>query len=463
MIFSELLHLVWVNIMGNKTRVLLTSLGIIAGAATIIMVLAIGKGGEADVAEQYKTLNAGAIDITYEMAGNNGPGGEMSGNPGGGSPSAMGGGIPGGFSMPGSSSNASSGPSSGMPSMNFSNSSAMRSMMEDAMNRMRNTEKITLSQSDVEDLELFVPGLAAASLSASTEATVSGGILEEDTDYTVAGVTADYAQISNLEVGLGEFITDEDNVNASKVCVIGYKLAEEIFGSAIEAYDSTVYIEDTPFVVDGVLMEMGSVSSGISPDESIFISLSSAEKYVMGNDYSPTITVIADDVGKVDDTIRNIQAVLSESYPNASFTITDAGAEREAATESANTLSFLLLAIASIVFVVGGIGIMNVLFVSVKERTQEIGILKAIGSSKRDILLEFLLEANIISIFGGVIGVVVSNLLMPVMEALDQTVVPSVEGVVIAFLFAIATGTIFGFYPAYKAASLVPIDALNEQ
>lgn len=462
MIFSELLHIVWVNIMGNKTRVILTSLGIIVGAATIIMVLAIGKGGEADVAEQYKTLNAGAIDITYEMAGDTGAAGGGGGMPGGmGAPPNMGGNFSsgGGFTMPGGGS-SSGGNSSG--GMNFS-SSAMQSMMEDAMNQMRNTEKITLSELDVEDLELFVPGLTAASLSATSEGSVSGGILEEAGTYTVAGVTADYAQVSNLEIGLGEFITEDDNTNAAKACVIGYTLAEEIFGSALDAYDSTIYIEGTPFVVNGVLMEMGSVSSGISPDETIFIPLSSSEKYVMGNDYSPTITVIADDVSNVDTTISNIEAVLAESYPNAAFTITDAGAEREAASESANTLSFLLLAVASIVFVVGGIGIMNVLFVSVKERTQEIGILKAIGSSKKDILMEFLLEANMISIFGGIVGIVLSNLLMPVIEALGQTVVPSMEGIIIAFVFAMATGTIFGFYPAYKAASLVPIDALNEQ
>ncbi len=458
MIFSELLHIVWVNIMGNKTRVILTSLGIIVGAATIVLVLAIGKGGEADVAAQYKTLNAGAIDITYEMASGlgNAGGGSM---PGGmGSPPTMGGGFStnrsssGGFSFSGGSFGGSG-----------NNSSSVQSMMEDAMNQMRNKDRITLGESDVEDLELFVPGLEAASISATADGSVSGGILDEAADYTVAGVTADYAQVSNLQVGVGDFITDDDNANAAKTCVIGYKLAEEIFGSALDAYDSTIYIEDTPFVVNGVLMEMGSVSSGISPDDTIFVPLSSAEKYVMGNDYSPTITVIADDVENVDATISNIKAVLAETYPNASFTITDAGAEREAAAESANTLSFLLLAVASIVFVVGGIGIMNVLLVSVKERTQEIGILKAIGSSKRDILMEFLLEANMISIFGGIVGILLSNLLMPVVEAMGQTVVPSAEGVVIAFLFAIATGTVFGISPAYKAASLVPIEALNEQ
>lgn len=463
MIFSELLHIVWVNIMGNKTRVILTSLGIIVGAATIIMVLAIGKGGEADVAEQYKTLNAGAIDITYEMASDSSSsgGGGMPGDMGGGGMPAGGGGMPGGdsssgggFTMPGGSSGGSA--SGGM-------SSAMQSMMEDVMNQMRNTEKITLSETDVEDLELFVPGLTAASISATATGSVSGGVLESATDYSIAGVTADYAQVSNLEVGLGEFITDDDVTNITKTCVIGYTLAEEIFGSAISAYDSTIYIEETPFVVNGVLMEMGSVSSGIDPDNTIFVPLSSSEKYVMGTDYSPTITVIADDVSSIDTTISNIESVLAESYPNATFTITDAGAEREAATQSANTLSFLLLAVASIVFVVGGIGIMNVLLVSVKERTQEIGILKAIGSSKRDILLEFLLEANMISIFGGIVGILLSYVLMPVIEALGQTVVPSVEGVLVAFVFAMATGTVFGFSPAYKAASLVPIEALNEQ
>lgn len=128
---------------------------------------------------------------------------------------------------------------------------------------------------------------------------------------------------------------------------------------------------------------------GISPDDSIFLPYSTGVKYIVGSSVSPTITVIMEDVDEVDAAMENIQTILSDSYPNAEFTITDAGSKMEAASASNDTLTTLLISMAVIVFIVGGIGIMNVLFVSVKERTKEIGILKAIGCTKRDILLEF--------------------------------------------------------------------------
>ena len=151
------------------------------------------------------------------------------------------------------------------------------------------------------------------------------------------------------------------------------------------------------------------------------------------------------------------------ALPISTFTISDAGSKMEAAATSNNTLTILLTVMASIVFVVGGIGIMNVLFVSVKERTKEIGILKAIGCSKRDILIEFLLEAAMISVFGGVLGVGVSFMILPLVGHYGISVIASASGSFIAIGFAIATGTIFGFYPAWKAASLVPIEALSEE
>ena len=125
------------------------------------------------------------------------------------------------------------------------------------------------------------------------------------------------------------------------------------------------------------------------------------------------------------------------------------------------TMKMLLVSVAAIVFLVGGIGIMNVLFVSVKERTKEIGILKALGTSKKDILLLFLLESVEIGLFGGIVGVLVSFAAMPLMQRTGIAVSPSVEGWVIALFFAVGTAAVFGFYPAYKAAGLKPIDALT--
>ena len=169
------------------------------------------------------------------------------------------------------------------------------------------------------------------------------------------------------------------------------------------------------------------------------------------------------DVDKVDAAMKNIQTILSESYSNAEFTISDAGSKMEAAAASNDTLTALLVSMAVIVFIVGGIGIMNVLFVSVKERTKEIGILKAIGCHKKDILLEFLLEACFISILGGMLGVAGSFGITPLIETFDVRVELSVMGAFLAVLFSVVTGTVFGFYPAYKASKLVPVEALNEE
>jgi len=209
-----------------------------------------------------------------------------------------------------------------------------------------------------------------------------------------------------------------------------------------------------------VLEEMGSVSSGISPDTAIYIPYATATKYIFGNTADPTITAVASDVGQIDTVMDNIGAILTENHPNSYFDISDAGSVMEAATSSADTLSTMLLAVASIVFIVGGIGIMNVLFVTVKERTEEIGVLKAVGCSNRTILLEFVLEAVTIGAVGGVLGVAASFAVDPLLGALDVRLEPTVYGYVLAVVFAVLTGTVFGFYPAYKASKMVPVEAL---
>jgi putative ABC transport system permease protein len=262
---------------------------------------------------------------------------------------------------------------------------------------------------------------------------------------------------------VGEFLTEENDENKEKYCVLGYSVAKEIFGTVSDAYDDVIYIDSRPYVVSGVLSEMGSVSSGISPDTSIFIPYETGIKYITGENINPTITVIAEDVNNVDTVIENIELVLADSYANAEFTISDAGTKMEAASKSNDTLQMLLVAMAIIVFIVGGIGIMNVLFVSVKERTNEIGILKALGCSKRDILLEFLLEASFMSLIGAILGVLLSLGITPIVESLNVRVELSVSGAVMSLAFGVVTGTIFGFYPAYKASNLIPVVALNQE
>ena len=436
---SEIFRLVWLNLLLNKTKVLLTSVGIIVGSATIMLVIAIGTGGKEEVAEQFKNLNAGAIDIAYESSGQS----EMQA---GGMPEmggSMAGGIAGGGQMP----------TMQMPGMQGGGFSG-RSLRQD-----RN--QITLTQDDVEELTNLVTGIQDATISFTTTSTVDGGDLEESASYTIGSVKNNYARMSNLELAIGEFVTEENEELKEKVCVLGYEVARDIFGSAYEAYDGTVYIDDRPYVVNGVLTQVGTVASGISPDTAIFIPYETGIKYLTGSNISPTITIIAEDVNEVETVKAEAESVLADVYPNAVFSLSDAGSKMEAASKSNDTLTLLLYAMAAIVFVVGGIGIMNVLFVSVKERTNEIGILKAIGCSKRDILLEFLLEASCISMVGAVVGVLCALALTPVIEQFNVRVSLSVGGGIFALLFGILTGTLFGFYPAYKASNLIPVEALN--
>lgn len=443
---SELFRLVMINLAQNKFKVILTSIGIVVGTATIMMVIAIGTGGKLEVAEQFKNLNAGAVDISYDTEETSESSTSMFGGGMAGGAMPTGGGMPGG----------------GMPSGERPDFAGGMGGGFGADERI-NQENVVLTESDREDMEVFVPGLTDSTISFSTKADTEGGELEEATSYTIAGVKANYVTVSNMELSIGEFLTEENETNKEKVCVFGANVAKEIFGSAYDAYDGTVYIDSRPYTVSGVIEEMGTVSSGISPDDAIFIPYATGIKYITGEEVSPTITVIAEDVENVDTVIANVEAVLLDSYPNSEFTIEDAGSKMEAAMASNDTLTMLLVAMAIIVFIVGGIGIMNVLFVSVKERTNEIGILKALGCMQEDILKEFLLEASGISLIGAVFGVLIALGITPIIESFSVRVELSVAGALVSLLFGVLTGTIFGFYPAFKASKLIPVVALNQE
>lgn len=445
MALQEVLNLVWMNIRGNKSKVLLTSLGIIVGAATIVIVIAIGLGGQQDVQEQFKNLNAGTITIADNS------GSASSGGMGGGMGGMMGG-MPGG----GGSRGGSSGGNRGGGGM-------MGGMPGGMAGGVEQIKKTTFTEDDLEELTYFIPNIESITLLVSGSSDVEGGTLEEELSSTIVGATSEYVDITNLELLMGEFFTDTDNEELERVAVLGYDAAVSIFENAYDAYGSQININSKKYTVIGVLTETGSTVSDITLDSAIFVPYNSAVKYVIGSNASPKIVAVVEDVNQIEETISNVETLLTEMYPKGSFTVTDAGSQVAASQQSANTMSILLIAVASVVFVVGGIGIMNVLFVSVKERTREIGILKALGSSRKDILLQFLLEANFISILGGIVGVAVGYLLMPVVRLSGMSVVSSTAASVIALLFAIFTGTVFGFYPAWQAACLKPIEALNHE
>ena len=535
---SGLFRLVWLNINQNKFKSVMTSIGIVVGAATIVMVIGIGRGGQMDIADQFAELNAGAIDVSYEYEGedtesggfsfggmmNTFFGGMMGGGPGGGfgdnSQSSGAGngsqGSSGGPQMPGGgdsqrpdgsdsdgnmqrpngsdsdgemqrpdgsdsdgemqrpdgSDSDGEMPGSGegedgqKPDENTEDDAAEdvdteseTSMVDDRLNQ----EQIILSTSDVEDIETYVSEITGATISYSTRSSVEGGNLTSAQNYTVAGVQENFAELGKLSLEEGYFLDDTDNDAKSRVCVIGSSVAKEVFGSAADAVNSTIYMDDRSYTVIGVLETSSSVVSGISPDTSVFVPYQTGIKYIAGEDIDPTVTVIAEDVNTLQTVISNVKTVLEENYPNASFTFEDSGSKMKAAESSNRTLTMLLSAMAAIVFLVGGIGIMNVLFVSVKERTNEIGILKAIGTPRTDILLEFLAESAAISLIGGILGVALSFAITPVVSHFQVRVEVNAAACLTALGFAVLTGTVFGIYPAWKASRLEPVEALNAE
>ena len=272
---TEIFRLVFINIMENKFKVLLTSLGIIVGATTIILVIAIGLGGQKDVEDQFKNLSAGAIEV---VAGS-GFSKEMP------SMDMIKGAMGSGFSFPsgGNTTGSSGGNASGFDFGDRGGQSGNTGRNAPAATLF----KQTLTEEDLADIELFVPNIANVTLTVTTDVDIIGGYLEEATSVTLAGVKEAYADISNLEMAIGDFIADENEINNSKFVVLSYSLAEQMFDSLLEAFNSKISINDTNYTVIGVLEPMGSVVSGISPDESVFILYSTAVKYIFGGIVTP--------------------------------------------------------------------------------------------------------------------------------------------------------------------------------
>lgn len=393
----EIIRMVIINIIQNKAKVILTSLGIIVGAATIVMVIAIGVGGEEEVRKNFSGLSAETIYINLDYT---------------------------------------RGPNLNIEKLERLTPEHMQTMLE---------ESPTMK-------DIYIRGTIYKEITAAGKKEF----------VSINGVTEGYTRVSNLEFSYGEDFSETDMEEEANVAILGDGIAKKLFSGAESAVGNKIKIGSANYKIIGVLERKGDGLQGLDSDESIFIPYGNAQKKLFEEDMIPQIVALSDNISHIQSTIKDMQSTLNYVLEDASgYLIEDAGSRIEAATKSSRTMKLLLIAVATIVFIVGGIGIMNVLFISVKERTKEIGILKALGSSNRDILIQFLLESVIISVFGGCVGVALSFILMPLMKYTDIPIAVSVAGPILALLFSIITGTLFGWYPAYKASCLKPIDALN--
>ena len=387
----------------NKLRTVLTMLGIIIGVGAVIAMVGIGNGAKAQVEAQIASLGQNVILI-------------FSGN-------VSRGGVSSGWGSAG-----------------------------------------TLSLDDAEAIRREVQGVAAVSPEVRTMTQVAAG--NQNWSTQVLGESAEYFDLRQWSFSAGASFSEQDVRGANKVAVIGKTTAQQLYGLD-DPIGQILRVKNVPFVVVGVLGPKGLSVMGSDQDDVAIMPYTSAMKRVMGVTTLRTILVQAATTPLLAPVQQQIQDLLRQRHRLApgrddDFTVRNQQEIAEMATATSKIMTLLLAAIASVSLVVVGIGIMNIMLVSVTERTREIGIRMAIGARGRDILLQFLIEAVTLSLIGGIIGIGVGIGVSQILAAkLNWPTLVSTSSVVAAFVFSAAVGIFFGYYPARKASQLDPIDALR--
>jgi putative ABC transport system permease protein len=325
----------------------------------------------------------------------------------------------------------------------------------------------TITDEELEELKTK-PGIKEIAPTISQgNVNIKSGSTSETT--TLEASTPNYAEIRKLTVSSGRFITQRDIDNRYNVLVIGTETAQNVFGST-DVLGDTMYVNGIEFTVVGILKTEGTSSSGTS-DDRIIVPLSTGER-LLKTSSAKTFYIEAEDKDKVDTAMSYLTLFLNNKYGVSSnsgtsntrslYRIMNQTSLLDTATSTNKSMTTMLAGIAAISLVVGGIGIMNIMLVSVIERTREIGTRKAIGAKRGTILMQFLIEAAVVSGLGGVIGVLIGYLGSYVGEKFFSTTILISNNIVLAaFLFSVVVGVIFGIYPANKASKLNPIDALR--
>jgi putative ABC transport system permease protein len=387
----------------NKLRTGLTMLGIIIGVAAVVAMVGIGQGAKSQVEAQIASLGENVILIF-------------------------------------SGSTTSSGIRTGWGSAG------------------------TLKVEDVDAIKREVPGVIGVSPEVRSAMQVAAG--NQNWMTQILGEGPDYFTIRQWPLKSGTTFTDQDVRGANKVCVIGQTTARQLFGDS-DPVGQIIRIKQVPFIIQGVLTPKGLSVMGSDQDDAVIMPYSSAMKRVMGQTMLRGISVQAESKDALPRVQQQIVSLLRQRHritfgKDDDFTVRSQEEIAEAATETSRILAVLLGSIAGVSLLVGGIGIMNIMLVSVTERTREIGIRMAVGAHGRDILLQFLIESITLSSLGGIIGIGLGLLTSHLLSTLaDWPALISPGAIIAAFLFSAAVGIFFGFYPARKAAALDPIDALR--
>jgi putative ABC transport system permease protein len=429
---GESMRFAWQGVTANKTRSALTTLGILIGVAAVIILVAVGTGSSRSVQESINSLGSNTLTVTASASGTGG------GGLGGGPPGGLGGGgFPG---APGGENTTS---------QNATSTRAAEVTMDDA-------EAIATSE-DAPDVLGVAPVVSASSVTATLD-----GASHDVGTFT--GSTATYLLIDNTSVRYGTAFTDEDYTSHRRLALLGSTVAEELVGSQIQdAVGERISFNGFQYEVVGVLEDKGSTGPQ-DQDDRVIAPATAVQDTLSGYGDLDSISVKARSADTVDAAQSQVQAVLDSRHEvtatDRDYTVTSASSILEAATSSNDTFTVLLGAVAAISLLVGGIGVMNIMLVTVTERTREIGIRKAIGASKADIVRQFLAEAVLLSLFGGLVGVAI-GLIGSQFTIVGVQPVVAPYSVGLAFGVALLIGLFFGLYPANRAASLRPIEALR--
>ena len=402
--YKNLIKIASNALLRNKFRAILTMLGIIIGVGSVIGMLSIGQGSKKSIQEQISSMGS---NMVFVMPGQQRRGGVMMGN----------------------------------------------------------SDSKSLTLKNVEVLEKESQYLSAI----SPQVASSGQSVRGNNNWptSIYGVNADYLSIRKYELEDGRIFTDKEISTLGKVCLIGQTVVENLFVDGVDPIGQTIRFSNIPLKVIGVLKEKGENSMGQDQDDLIIAPYTTVQRRILAITHIQSISASAVSEDKSELAIQEIETILRREHKlqdgkENDFEVRSQAEMIQTFTSVSDMLTMLLGAIAGISLLVGGIGIMNIMYVSVTERTREIGLRMSVGGRGKDIMIQFLIEAVMLSVIGGALGILLGLLISYVAASLlSFPLVIMTEAIVLSFLVCTVIGVFFGWYPAQKAANLNPIDALR--